>query len=111
MTDPTRRGASITAAAVAIPIALAAGLFSLWKYGAFDGPAAPSPKVQATGAVTMSAPALSEATAEVCRGVVAQLPDTLRDAPRRPVSAGAEQNAAYGDPAVTLACGAGQPAV
>jgi hypothetical protein len=29
----------------------------------------------------------------------------LRDRPRRPVTAGPDQNAAYGDPPITLACG------
>jgi GNAT superfamily N-acetyltransferase len=36
---------------------------------------------------------------------VSQLPATVRDLTQRPVTAGAEQNAAYGDPALTVACG------
>jgi len=40
----------------------------------------------------------------------AKLPATLGDLTRRPVTAGAEQNAAYGDPPVTVACGSTGPA-
>jgi len=56
--------------------------------------------------VAVAAPALPAASAAVCRAVVAKLPEAVRDARRRPVIAGAEQNAAYGDPPLTLACGA-----
>jgi hypothetical protein len=98
----------------AVPIALVAGLLSLWKYGAFDGPVAtpgPTPTVPATGPVTMPAPALPEALASVCRTVIAHLPTDLNGAARRPVSAGDNQNAAYGEPPITLACGTVQPSV
>jgi hypothetical protein len=113
MTDPDpralRRGAARTASLVAIPIALAIGAFSLWRFGAFGGAAArpsDSPTVQASSPVTMAAPALPDDAAAVCRTVIAHLPEAVHDANRRPVTAGAEQNAAYGDPALTLACGA-----
>jgi hypothetical protein len=55
----------------------------------------------------MAAPPLSAQASVACRALLSQLPAALRDRPRRPVTAGAEQNAAFGDPAVTLACGAG----
>jgi hypothetical protein len=113
MTDPElralRHGAARTASLVAIPIALAIGALSLWRFGAFDS-ASPHPSgtpgPQATGPVTMAAPTLPEDAAAVCRSVIANLPDAVRDATRRPVSAGNEQNAAYGEPALTVACGA-----
>jgi hypothetical protein len=93
---------------VAVPVALVVGLLSLWRFGAFDS-AAPlpsaSPDTQSTAPVTMSAAPLSGAAAAVCRTVVANLPDAIRDLRRRPVSAGTTQNAAYGDPAITFACG------
>jgi len=101
---------------VALPVAVLAGLASLWAFGAFDRPGAPggsgpsaSPHVGATSAVEVPAGPLSDRAAAVCRAVLAKLPSGVRDAPRRPVSDGPEQNAAYGDPPLTLACGA-QPA-
>ena len=36
-------------------------------------------------------------------------PDHFGDLPRRPVTVGPEQNAAYGEPPVTVACGAAAP--
>ena len=61
------------------------------------------------GPVAMAAPGLDPHRAAVCRAVVAALPaalpDALPDLARRRVSAGEEQNAAYGDPPITLACG------
>jgi hypothetical protein len=107
--DPVRKTAARTATLIAIPIALLVAGASLWTFGAFDG-AAPEPSPSAvspapTTAVSMAAPSLAPDAAEVCRAVVAELPDTLLGATRRPVTAGPEQNAAYGEPPVTLACG------
>jgi hypothetical protein len=45
----------------------------------------------------------------VCRALLAKLPERLGGLVRRPVSAGPEQNAAYGDPAVIVACGTTGP--
>jgi Protein of unknown function (DUF3515) len=106
--DQATRGAARTAALIAVPTALVAGLLAYWglnRSSATPGPTLPS--VQATGPVAMAAPPLSDDTAVACRALLSQLPDALRDRPRRPVTAGAEQNAAFGDPAITLACGAG----
>jgi hypothetical protein len=41
--------------------------------------------------------------------VTSQLPNRLRNLAPRQVSAGPEQNAAWGDPAITVACGVPQP--
>jgi hypothetical protein len=106
--DRDTRGATRLAAVIALPVALVAGLVSVWVLGGFRSPhPATSPAPQATGAVAMAAPRLSPSPAAVCRALVAALPDVLRDRHRRPVSAGAGQNAAYGDPPITLACGTG----
>jgi hypothetical protein len=95
------------AALIALPVALAAGylVFRVLTPAAHQGP---SPSVSlATSPVPMAAPSLAPQTATVCRALLAALPDRVRDRVRRPVTAGPEQNAAYGDPAITLACGAG----
>jgi len=101
--DPVRRSAARTATMVAVPVALLAGLAMLWGFGAFSRPD--------TGPVEMATRELSPAVARVCRSVVADLPDTVAGSARRPVTAGPEQNAAYGDPPVTLACGTSRPTV
>src|SRR5690242_16179229 len=112
MNDPDaralQRSAARTAALIAVPIALAIGGLSLWWFGAFGSaaPAPAAPGAQASGPVTMPERPLSDDAAAVCRSVIAHLPDSIRDANRRPVTAGAEQNAAYGEPAITVACGA-----
>ena len=110
MTDPDpralRRGAARTASLIAIPFALAIGAFSLWRFGAFGG-AEPRPSSLAR---PPRRPAPSRWPPRRCRTtpprsagpLIAHLPDAVHDANRRPVTAGAEQNAAYGDPALTL---------
>jgi hypothetical protein len=108
--DQETRGAARLAAAVALPAALVAGLVAFWALGGFGGgPGHPAASLgpRATSAVPMVAPSLAVRPATVCRALLAQLPSALRDRPRRPVTAGSEQNAAYGDPAITLACGTG----
>lgn len=108
MADQAARSAARTAALIAVPVALLAGLVAFWGLNRTPGSPGPTlPSVQASGPVTMAAPTLPEDTAVACRALLSQLPAALRDRPRRPVTAGAEQNAAYGDPAITLACGAG----
>jgi Protein of unknown function (DUF3515) len=90
--DQVTRGAARLAALIAVPVAVVAGLLAFRGLSRAGDPGPTLPSVQATVA---------------CRALLSQLPAALRDRPRRPVTAGAEQNAAYGDPAVTLACGAG----
>jgi hypothetical protein len=103
-------GAARLALAVAVPVALVAGVLSLWSLGAFDRPGGPAPAANphagATSPVQVPAAPLSPRAVAVCRAVLAELPSGVRDAPRRPVVEGAEQNAAYGDPPLTVACGA-----
>src|SRR5690606_23942951 len=69
-----------------------------------------SPRPVVSSSVSMPAPSLSERAAVVCRGLIARLPDELGGLPRRPVTDGSEQNAAYGEPPRQVACGA-QPVV
>jgi hypothetical protein len=108
--DPTRRQAARVATLVALPVAIIVALLSLWRYGAFDRPAAAPPTVPApTSPVTMAATPLAPDAVEICRQVVAKLPESINGSARRPVTAGAEQNAAYGEPPLTLTCGTTQP--
>jgi hypothetical protein len=113
--DRSTRGAALWAAAIALPIAIVAGFVIFSHLSSAGRPSAqPSPtssgveKVPATP-VQMDAPTLSAADQQVCLAVTSQLPTQLRNLPARKVSAGPEQNAAYGDPAITVRCGVPQP--
>jgi uncharacterized protein DUF3515 len=109
--DRDSRSAARLAALIALPVAVAAGLVVFAVLGGF-GSATPGPRPSpATGPVAMAAPSLPAPAATTCRALLARLPDTLDDRKRRPVTAGPEQNAAYGDPAITLACGGPLPSV
>lgn len=112
----TTRQAALWATVVALPLTLIVGVLVFGQLR--PGPAATTPtatptaaRPQSTAPVQMAAPALAERPATVCRALLSQLPATLRGLDQRPVTAGAEQNAAYGDPAVTLACGTQTPNV
>ncbi|HTJ32640.1 MAG TPA: DUF3515 domain-containing protein [Dactylosporangium sp.] len=105
-TRPTPSPARIATLA-ALPIALVVGLVAFWVLGGFPGHA----KKPSTAAVPAEAPQLAPSPATVCRALVARLPDVLGGLSRRPVTAGAEQNAAFGDPAIVLTCGVPQPTV
>ncbi|GIG02764.1 DUF3515 family protein [Catellatospora citrea] len=109
-----RPSAKTIATVVALPIALLAGFgfFQAMRPPAEPAPepsVAAGPQVMPTTPVTMDAPALTERQATVCRALLSQLPDQVRELPRRAVTAGHEQNAAYGEPALTLACGGPSP--
>jgi hypothetical protein len=106
--DPATRSAARLAAAVALPAALVAGLIAYRVFSASGAHprAVASPSPQSSAPVAMSAPWLAERPAKVCAALLSRLPAALRDRPRRPVTAGPKQNVAYGDPAITLACGA-----
>jgi hypothetical protein len=112
VSDQVTRSAARLAALIAIPIALLAGVgaFALLG-GAFEdaadppaGRSGPTGPV-ATGPVELPARELTGEQATACRALLSRLPDQLDGQPQRPVTEGAEQNAAYGDPPVTLACG------
>jgi hypothetical protein len=113
--DRTTRSAAVLAAAFAVPIALVAGLLIFWKLLPSDNAATPAPSASAapatvpTTAVQMAAPKLDAHTGQVCLAVTSQLPTTLRDLPGRKVTAGPEQNAAWGEPPITVACGVTPP--
>ncbi len=109
-TDRTTRRAALWATAVAVPVAaLTASVFVSMAAPA-DEPA-PPPGPGSTAPVTMAAPRLAERQTLACRALLSRLPAAVRDLPRRPVTAGPEQNAAYGDPALTVACGVPKPTV
>ncbi|MBQ1050701.1 DUF3515 family protein [Micromonospora sp. C51] len=114
--DRSNRGAALIAAAVAVPVALLVGALALNNLSPEEPAAAPQPSATtpapvSTAPVEMAAPQLGERPTVVCRALLSQLPDSIRDLPQRPVSAGPEQNAAYGDPALTVACGGDEPEV
>jgi hypothetical protein len=111
MADATTRRAARTATLIALPAALLAGLGGYWAMGGFRASPAKPPTVAVSGPVDVAAPALAGRTADVCRALLAKLPDKLAELPRRPVRTGSEQNAAYGDPPVTIACGTAGPSV
>jgi len=105
VSNDVRRSASRVATLVAVPVALLAG------FVAFQALRPATPKPQETGPVAMTAKALDGRQTEVCRALVARMPDQVRDRQRRQVTAGQEQNAAFGDPAITLACGGETPSI
>ncbi|WP_433369277.1 DUF3515 family protein [Actinoplanes sp. CA-142083] len=110
--DKTTRSAALWAAAIALPIAIVAGLIMFTRLNPGDQTVqatATTPAVIPSTPVQMAAPRLDARTAQVCLAVTSQLPATLRDLPARKVSAGPEQNAAWGEPPITVACGVTQP--
>lgn len=120
--DRTTRQAALWATVVALPLTLLLALVLVNRLAPDDDPAAaPTTAAPTTGVPTlqqvpaapvpMTATALTERQTVVCRALLSQLPDTVRNLPQRPVSAGSEQNAAYGDPPLTVTCGAPPPSV
>jgi hypothetical protein len=109
--DRATRQAALWATAAAVPVAvLVAVLLVIRLSPDSPGPApSPSPRPQATGPVRMAAPPLTPRAASLCRALVSQLPGAVRNRAQRPVTAGTEQNAAYGDPPITMACGVPEP--
>jgi Protein of unknown function (DUF3515) len=114
--DRTTRRAALWATAIALPVALVAGLLIFRSLAPQDSTAA-QPGASATAApvpnapVPMAAPKLNADIAPVCLAVTSQLPNPLRTLPARRVSAGPEQNAAWGEPPITAACGVTPPAM
>ena len=108
MSDPTTRAAARWATLIALPLTLIAG------YGGYlalrpatattvAAPRTPGPVPQTP--VTMAAPALPAASRPFCRDLLQQAPRQLRDLLRRRVTAGPDQNLAYGEPPITMSCG------
>ncbi len=113
--DPTTRRAALWATVVAVPVAVLVGFLVFGQFRPAADPA-PTPAATAGGPVAvpstpveMAAPKLSGRAAQVCLAVTSQLPAQVRNLPARKVSAGPEQNAAYGEPPLTVACGVAQP--
>lgn len=114
--DRTVRGAALLATVIALPVTLLVAVLAFAKLAPETPAAAPSPsasttRAQSSAPVEMAAPTLPERPATVCRALLSQLPQTIRDLAQRPVTAGPEQNAAYGDPALTVACGGTEPTI
>jgi Protein of unknown function (DUF3515) len=115
--DRATRSAALWATVVAVPVAILAGLLifaHIRQVAGAPGPAtaaATTPAAVPNAPVRMAAPRLSPRAATVCLAVTSQLPAKLRDVPARRVSAGPEQNAAYGEPPITVACGGTRPAM
>jgi hypothetical protein len=112
--DPVARSAARLAALVAVPVALLAGIgtFALLRDEPPEPPASssPPPTPVATGPVEMAAPSLTDREELVCRALLSQLPAVVAGLAQRPVTTGPEQNTAYGEPPVTVACGGPPPA-
>jgi hypothetical protein len=112
---PEARAARL-AVLIAVPIALAAGVTTFLLLG--QAPAGPDTPAATTGPrtatvpaapVRVAAPPLDGLARAACRALISELPAAVRGLPRRAVTAGPEQNAAYGEPPVTLACGGPAP--
>jgi hypothetical protein len=107
MADSTTWGAARVATFAALPIAVVVGLATFWWLRDLGTASPARPHPQATTPVRVAAAPLDAKGTAACRDLIAKLPPgKVRDRPRRPVTAGPGQNAAYGDPAITLACGA-----
>lgn len=114
--DRSVRSAALWATAVAVPVAVLAAVLLFSQVDVLTGATAPSPSpttpaVASTAPVAMAAPKLSARADTLCRALTAQLPAAVRNMPARRVTAGPRQNAAYGDPAVTVSCGVPHPEV
>ncbi|HEY0700446.1 MAG TPA: DUF3515 family protein [Micromonospora sp.] len=114
--DPTTRQAALWATLVAVPLTALVAFVAFAKLNPDDtadpAPSATaSPRPVSTAPVASTARQLTERQTVVCRALLSRLPTNLRDLAQRPVQAGPEQNAAYGDPPLTLACGVPQPSV
>jgi hypothetical protein len=111
--DRATRTAAVWATVVAVPVAVLVGFLIFTQVSPSREPAAPptatAPVAVPGTPVQMVAPKLSERAAQVCLAVTSQLPAAVRNLPARKVSAGPEQNAAYGEPPLTVACGVEQP--
>lgn len=106
MSDPVVGRAARLATLVAVPVALAVAVLLVWLTGPQpqDDPQA-QPAAEATAPVSVAARTLTPRDMTVCRALLAKLPETVRGERQRPVTAGPEQNAAYGEPPLLVRCG------
>ena len=113
--DRTTRQAALWATVVALPLTVLVGVLIFVQLSPDPAPKpTPSPSAARPASnvpVPMAAPTLADWPATVCRAFLARMPDNLFGQQQRPVTAGPEQNAAYGDPALTVACGVPAPKV
>jgi hypothetical protein len=114
--DEISRSAARLALLFAVPVAVLVGLgvFGFLSGALTGGPAGGDPDpppAAATGPVPTPERELTGRAEIVCRALLSQLPDHVRDLAQRPVTAGPEQNAAYGDPPIVVACGVPEPRV
>jgi hypothetical protein len=109
--DEVTRSAAKLATLVAVPLALVVGaVVFLVLPGLMGGAAEPDgsaagPAPAPTSPVETAQRELTERGETVCRALLSQLPQQVRDLPQRPVTDGPEQNAAYGEPPITVECG------
>jgi hypothetical protein len=112
--DQFSRSAVKIATLVAVPVGVVAGIVAFvvlagvlgGRAGPAPSPPAPSPPAPvATAPVALAERDLGERERTACRALLSQLPGSVRDLAQRPVTAGPEQNAAFGDPPITLECG------
>ncbi len=107
--DRSAAPAGRVATLIALPVALVAGFVAFQLLKPSPAPPAPaaSPRVIPSGPVTVAAAQLPADHAAACRGLLAKLPDKVRDLPRRPIVGATDQAAAYGE--VLLQCAGPQP--
>ncbi len=98
--------AARVATLVAVPVALAVAVLLIWLTGTRpEADPRVRPAADASAPVPVAARTLAPRDMTVCRALLAKLPDTVRGERQRPVTAGPEQNAAYGEPPLLIRCG------
>ncbi|MEV6298591.1 DUF3515 domain-containing protein [Actinoplanes sp. NPDC051861] len=108
--DRTTRVAALWATAVAVPVAiLVAVLAFMTIQPEKSDKSLQQPQAVPSAPVTMAERPLDDKSRTACLAVTSQLPSTVRDLQPRQVTAGHEQNAAYGEPPLTVQCGVQQP--
>ncbi|BBH64414.1 hypothetical protein ACTI_10990 [Actinoplanes sp. OR16] len=107
--DPATRAAALWATAIAVPVALLVGVFAFIAIQPEKAEEADKPQAIPSTAVQVQNRDLDEKAAQACLAVTSQLPSEIRDLPARQVTGGHEQNAAYGEPPITVSCGVPAP--
>lgn len=101
--NPTRR-AALVATAIAVPLALIAGLVAAWLLRP-DRSTDRKQEAVPSGPVTVSAAVPDPSIQGKCQALQAGLPVRLDKHPRRTVSPASEYASAWGEPAIILLCG------